>query len=142
MNAWFCAKLIKMVPHTVQELPRIFIPATASGSGAPHPENRSSSSDFLFPGRDYFQNDGHFIPQYDFIFDGDDRRVVDHVLHFEHLHEKFPQLMMAYNLSSIHLSSLNHFQRAADGESKENRNNLKIVLLCQENKNQRYQGPN
>jgi hypothetical protein len=29
-----------------------------------------------------------FKTTYDFIFDGDDRRVVDHVLHSEHLHEE------------------------------------------------------
>jgi Sulfotransferase family len=56
----------------------------------------------------YYQRDGHFIPQYDYIFDGggggpqqqqEARRVVHHVLHFEHLQSDFKKLMAAYNLS-------------------------------------------
>jgi hypothetical protein len=51
----------------------------------------------------YFQMDGHYIPQYDYVF-YEGRRVIDHVLHFENLHEDFHALMQAYNLTDIVLS--------------------------------------
>ena len=46
----------------------------------------------------YFLNAGHFIPQYDFVFDGD-KRVIHHVLKFEQLHDDFHELMALYNLN-------------------------------------------
>jgi hypothetical protein len=95
MNAWISERLTRMINNTVYELPLI----VPSG-----PHEKSS-----FPGQDYFQNDGHFIPQIDYIFDGA-RRVVDHVLHFEHLSVEFPKLMMAYNLS-VHLPNLTQGDR-------------------------------
>jgi Sulfotransferase family len=93
MSNWISKKLSRMHSNTVHdELPLLIVPS----------ENRR------VPSHDYFQNDGHFIPQYDYVYDGEHRRVVDHVLHFEHLDVEFEQLMKAYNLSSVvHLSSLN-----------------------------------
>jgi hypothetical protein len=31
----------------------------------------------------YFQDDGHFIPQYDYVFDENGHRLVQHVVHME-----------------------------------------------------------
>jgi hypothetical protein len=48
---------------------------------------------------------GHFLPQYDYVFDrsqpNETRRVIDHVIHFEQLHEEFPALLALYNLSQM-----------------------------------------
>jgi hypothetical protein len=45
----------------------------------------------------YFYNAGHFIPQYDFVFEHR-RRIVKHVLRFENLYEEFHDLMKQYDL--------------------------------------------
>jgi hypothetical protein len=45
----------------------------------------------------YFFNAGHYIPQYDFVYEGR-RRVVHHVLRFENLSQEFIELMKLYNL--------------------------------------------
>jgi Sulfotransferase family len=45
----------------------------------------------------YFYNAGHFIPQYDFVFEHR-RRVIKHVLRFENLNEEFHELMKLYDL--------------------------------------------
>mmetsp|Transcript_13416 Transcript_13416/g.32307 ORF Transcript_13416/g.32307 Transcript_13416/m.32307 type:complete len:315 (+) Transcript_13416:66-1010(+) len=47
----------------------------------------------------YFQSDGHFIPQYDYVFDYHGEQVIKHVLRFERLHVDFESLMKKYNLS-------------------------------------------
>jgi hypothetical protein len=52
----------------------------------------------------YYIFSGHFIPQYDFVYDKNHRRVVDHVLHFENLLNEFPVLMDQYNLSDVVLA--------------------------------------
>jgi hypothetical protein len=47
----------------------------------------------------------HLFPQYDYVFDrsqpNETRRVIDHVIQFEQLHEEFPALLALYNLSQI-----------------------------------------
>ena len=40
----------------------------------------------------------HFLPQHLYVYDGDGRRVVKHVLRFENLDEEFPSLMRQYGL--------------------------------------------
>lgn len=45
----------------------------------------------------YFYNAGHFIPQYDFVFEHR-RRIVKHVLRFENLYNEFHELMKQYDL--------------------------------------------
>jgi hypothetical protein len=79
---------------------------------------------------DYYIRDGHWIPQYDFVYDdrfllvadenGDQhnndnnhqgtvrriRQMAHHVTHFEHLHEEFPSLMKAYGLDSVNLTMI------------------------------------
>jgi hypothetical protein len=62
--------------------------------------------------RAYYIVAGHFIPQYDFVYDKNHRRVVDHVLHFENLHNEFPALMDQYNLSDVVLAKKSVGRRA------------------------------
>ena len=40
----------------------------------------------------------HFLPQHHYIYDSTGRKMVDHVLSFENLHEDFSQLMETYDL--------------------------------------------
>jgi len=52
---------------------------------------------------------GHFIPQYDYLFDDDSnsngrKQIVKHVLHFENLQHEFEELMKAYELD-VNLNS-------------------------------------
>jgi hypothetical protein len=70
----------------------------------------------------YFSFDGHFIPQYDFVYNmdlpvpsSDDEPLppppepaIDHVLRFENLHEEFAALMRLYNLSRVVLPNPNN----------------------------------
>ena len=49
--------------------------------------------------RVYYSHDGHLIPQYDFVYDKvNNRRIIEHVLIFENLHEDFSNLMAEYGL--------------------------------------------
>jgi Sulfotransferase family len=50
----------------------------------------------------YFQADGHYIPQYDYVF-YEGQRVIHHVLHFENLPHDFAALMQAYNRTDVTL---------------------------------------
>jgi hypothetical protein len=52
--------------------------------------------------RPYFMFAGHFIPQYDYVFDYR-RRMVEHVIKFENLTAEFDELMKEYNLSFLKL---------------------------------------
>lgn len=45
----------------------------------------------------YFRSAGHFIPQYDYVFEHR-RRIIKHVLHFENMVDEFHALMKLYNL--------------------------------------------
>ncbi len=54
--------------------------------------------------KNYFMyRGGHYIPQYDFVYDTTatttKKKVVDHVIHFENLKPEFEQLMKEYNLN-------------------------------------------
>jgi Sulfotransferase family len=46
----------------------------------------------------YFAASGHFIPQYDYVYEGD-RKVMHHVLKYERLHEDFDALMKQYDMN-------------------------------------------
>jgi len=50
--------------------------------------------------KEYFSASGHFIPQYDYVYEGT-KRIIDHVLHFESLDEEFESLMEMYNMNVI-----------------------------------------
>jgi len=51
----------------------------------------------------YFISLGHWIPQRDFVYDHTGRKVVDHVLKYETLHEDFAKLMDIYGMNiSLH----------------------------------------
>jgi Sulfotransferase family len=92
---------------------------------------------FRAPG--YYVRDGHFIPQFDYIYDSNGQQVVQHVLHFETLEAGFGALLQQYNLShTISLPRYNHtrqkqqddmglFVRAARGR------NLGVENLTQTN---------
>ena len=45
----------------------------------------------------YFRNAGHYIPQYDYVFE-QRRQIVKHVLRFENLADEFHALMKLYDL--------------------------------------------
>ena len=48
--------------------------------------------------REYFISAGHYIPQYDYVYEGS-RKVIHHVLKFERLQEDFQELMAMYKLN-------------------------------------------
>lgn len=51
------------------------------------------------PGNDvYFRSSGHFIPQYDFVYNDHHERLIQHVLHFENLKPEFDALMESYGI--------------------------------------------
>jgi hypothetical protein len=65
------------------------------------PTGKNSSCPFLA--------NGHFIPQYDYLFDDDNNnngreQIVTHVLHMENLQHEFEELMNAYGLN-VNLTS-------------------------------------
>jgi Sulfotransferase family len=50
----------------------------------------------------YYAHLGHFIPQYDFVYNGfSTTPVIQHVLHFENLHAEFAALMRQYQLPVV-----------------------------------------
>jgi Sulfotransferase family len=57
----------------------------------------------LFPKHQYGARGGHWIPQYDFVYDPSGNKRVEHVLKFENLTFEFDELMARYNITDIHL---------------------------------------
>jgi hypothetical protein len=51
-----------------------------------------------FQKRCFFSSGGHFIPQYKYIYSGD-RKIVKHVIRFEHLEQDFAALMESASLN-------------------------------------------
>ena len=49
--------------------------------------------------KDYCKQSGHWVPQYQYIFNPQNKQVVKHVLRMEHLQEQFDKLMLEYNLN-------------------------------------------
>jgi Sulfotransferase family len=69
---------------------------------------KSSETVVLPANRHYYQQDSHYLPQYDYFYDGE-RRVVHHAIHFEHLSNEFRKLMEQYNLSQkVILPNVDH----------------------------------
>ncbi|KAL3900842.1 MAG: hypothetical protein SGARI_006163 [Bacillariaceae sp.] len=64
--------------------------------------NDNNNATVVFAEPAYYVQLGHLIPQYDFVYDGHER-VIEHVLHFERLHDEFPLLMKEYGLDFIRL---------------------------------------
>lgn len=64
-------------------------------------------------------DNGHFTPQYDFIFGPNEVRMVDHVLTMneETLADDFHTLMKAFDLTKVQLQKLNALGAAARGNS-------------------------
>lgn len=52
----------------------------------------------------YYQENGHFIPQYDYIYSDTQQRMVDYVIHYEMLATEFQSLMKMYNIKNMTLS--------------------------------------
>lgn len=52
----------------------------------------------------YYQQNGHFIPQYDYIYSDTQQRMVDYVIHYEMLATEFQSLMKMYNIKNMTLS--------------------------------------
>jgi Sulfotransferase family len=77
----------------------------------------------LPPNRNYYQRDSHYIPQYDYFYDGE-RRVAQHAIHFENLSHEFRALTMQYNLSqTIVLPDIAAPAPAAVSSNTANKNN-------------------
>lgn len=67
-------------------------------------------------GRAYMVDNGHFTPQYDFIFGPHNVRMLDYVLRMDDAAEfaqQFEQLMAAYALPQVQLQKLNALGAAA-----------------------------
>jgi Sulfotransferase family len=59
-----------------------------------------------YPQHMYGESGGHWIPQYDYVYDDQGRQMVDHVLRFETLTSEFDALMQRYNITNLHLPQL------------------------------------
>jgi hypothetical protein len=46
---------------------------------------------------------GHWIPQYDYVYDDQGRQIVEHVLRFENMTAEFDALMQQYNMTNMKL---------------------------------------
>jgi Sulfotransferase family len=67
-------------------------------------------------GRAYLIDNGHFTPQYDFIFGPHNVRMLDYVLRMDdapQFAQQFEQLMAAYELPQVQLQKLNALGAAA-----------------------------
>jgi hypothetical protein len=56
-----------------------------------------------YPMHSYGSHGGHWIPQYDYVYDDQGHQRVDHVLKFENLTSEFDELMARYNLTKVKL---------------------------------------
>ena len=56
-----------------------------------------------YPEHLYGRGGGHWIPQYDFVYNDQGRQIIDHVLRFENLTAEFDVLMHQYNMTNITL---------------------------------------
>jgi hypothetical protein len=67
----------------------------------------------------YMMDNGHFTPQYEFIFGPHDVRMLDYVLRMndETLSEDFHKLMYAFGLDKIKLKKINALGAATRGDS-------------------------
>lgn len=71
----------------------------------------------------YWIEDGHFIPQYDYIFDLDGKKIVQHVLKFESLQDDFNTMMSKYGESSLQLGT-EHANKSNISDKKLSANDL------------------
>jgi len=64
------------------------------------------------PNKDFYIEQGHYIPQYNYVFNGNGRRMVNHILRFDHLIEDFAKLVNLYPkyLKGVKLSSKRKLQ--------------------------------
>ena len=59
-----------------------------------------------YPQHMYGESGGHWIPQYDYVYDDQGRQMVEHVLRFETLTSEFDSLMQRYNITNLSLPQL------------------------------------
>jgi len=69
-------------------------------------------------------NTGHTLPQYYYIFDGEEREVITHLLRFENLTQEFAELTNQYNLPII----LDYNTKMNTGHYDNNNNNNKMTV--------------
>jgi len=72
-------------------------------------------------GAAYLLDNGHFTPQYEFIFGPHDVRMLDFVLQMDgddQLSDNFDRLMNAFGLNRVHLQKMNAIGAAERGDSK------------------------
>jgi Sulfotransferase family len=67
---------------------------------------------------DYLMDNGHFTPQYEFVFGPNEVRMLDYVLQMDDLTTQFPQLMSAFGLNRVHLEKRNAIGATNRGESQ------------------------
>ena len=56
-----------------------------------------------YPKHMYGEDCGHWIPQYDYVYDDEGRQIVEHVLRFENMTAEFDALMQQYNMTNMKL---------------------------------------
>jgi Sulfotransferase family len=59
-----------------------------------------------YPQHMYGESGGHWIPQYDYVYDDQGRQMVEHVLRFENMTAEFDALMQQYNMTNMSLPQL------------------------------------
>ena len=71
-------------------------------------------------GKAYLEDNGHFTPQYEFIFGPHEVRMLDYVLQMDNgkLTEDFERLMHAFGLDQVQLQKVNALGAADRGDSQ------------------------
>jgi hypothetical protein len=82
--------------------------------------------------KEYFQSQGHFIPQYDYVFDHSGKQVIQHILKFETLHDDFANLMKKFNLNITIPAKEVRLGRKYDKKIGVNDLSSDLVLLIEE----------
>ena len=68
--------------------------------GSSEPKHLSLKPDDIKNKSCYFHNGGHLIPQYDYIFDENGKKMVDHILRFENFTAEFLELVRDINFTA------------------------------------------
>jgi hypothetical protein len=82
-------------------------------------------------GRSYLIDNGHFTPQYDYIYGPNQVRMLDYVLFMDRdeFHSDFRTLMQAYELPQVQLKKINALGAVARGDSHLDTSHLDVSTL-------------
>ena len=73
-----------------------------------HPESEIELNNYInnnLINKNNITNDGHFIPQYKYLFDKNMNLIINNILKFENLDNDFDDLMKKYNYSNISIKN-------------------------------------